>query len=96
LPLFYYRKSLRRVWKLFSILIGFVLPTSQKLYDSLEKFIAISYIKNAEPKTRKNIRYAYNRLIHSYARGERKYIPTLEEFKYLQVFLLCDKANIEI
>ncbi len=79
------RISLKRVWKLFAMIIGFILPTNKTLYDALEKYIATAYFKISDEKVKKNIRYAYNRLVHSYPRGERKYLPSQEEAKYLQV-----------
>ena len=82
-----YRKSCRRVWKLMAMLIGYILPISKQLKMAFEAYVVRSYETATDLKTKKNIKYAHNRLARAYPRGERKYCPFQEELRYVQVFV---------
>lgn len=89
-----YRVSLKRAWKLLALVTGFVLPSSRGLCEALEDYAAREYYRAISGKVKKNALYAYNRLSHSRARGERKMLPLQEEYKYLKVAFALDSIEI--
>ena len=68
-----------------AMLIGFVLPTSQKLYEALEQYLVTAYESAKEGRMKRNIKYAHNRLVNSYPHGERRYCPMKKEYENIKV-----------